>query len=221
MLFKCLFGSREIDPYIDLDFNPIDPSNRPRGLLEMFNVNRSHQTGSALLSMVMNVIIFSSPVNAQPNPPAPAEQPSTPPPPELDRQKNYLGIGPAFGLGGSSTALSTGGLAIFSKNVLSDNLSIHNTNIIFGSSVPSSSVALTLDFPLRDDSGIITLSPFVGAGVQIRSENSSTYLAPHVTGGVDVPLPFGGVTGLVHLNVAFPSDRAADIGLLLGVGIGL
>ena len=59
-------------------------------------------------------------------------------------------------------------------------------------------------------------SPFIGGGVMFRNENGLK-IAPHVTGGVDVPLSRN-ITGTVQLNVGLPSDRKADMGLLLGVG---
>jgi hypothetical protein len=104
------------------------------------------------------------------------------------------------------------------KKVLSDNLSIRNSSVIFGSRIPSSNVSLTVDFPIRnEDSGDILVSPFLGGGAAIRNEDGTIYVSPHATAGIDLPLPMG-VTGLVHLNMGFPANRQADIGLLIGVG---
>ena len=192
-------------------------------LLEMFNIGRSLQIGSILLSLVVsNTMLTTAPVAAQsndPTPPAPA-QPAAPDPPspyESTRPSNYIGIGPSFGFGGASTALSTGGLAIFSKRVLTDTLSIHTTAAIFGVSVPSVATDLTLDLPVRDEeSGEIVFSPFVGAGIMVWNENSETRISPHLTVGVDLPLL--DFTPTIRLDVGFPADRQADIGLIIGVG---
>jgi hypothetical protein len=161
---------------------------------------------------------IAAPIFAQ-SPPPPAAEP-TPLPTTIPpaSQRSYIGIGPAIGLSGSSTALSSGGLALFNRGLISDNLSIRNTAVIFGSRISSSTVAITLDFPIRNpESGDITLSPFIGGGLSIRGEDSGTYISPHATAGIEVPLPIG-VTGLLHLDTVFPSNRAADVGLLIGVG---
>ncbi|MEA5616612.1 hypothetical protein VB711_01985 [Cronbergia sp. UHCC 0137] len=42
-------------------------------------------------------------------------------------------------------------------------------------------------------------------------------ISPHVTGGVDVPVS-SALTGTVRLNVGFPSEKKADMGVLLGIG---
>jgi hypothetical protein len=180
------------------------------------------QINTFFLTIAIGLTVAIAPGFAQSNvpPPAPAEEaplPTTIPPAP---QQSYIGIGAAFGLSGSSTSLSTGGLGIFSKKVLSDNLSIRNSNVVFGSRVPSSTLALTVDFPIRnEDSGDIVFSPFLGGGAAIRSEDGTIYVSPHATAGVDLPLPVGGVTGVLRVDMAFPSDRAADVGLLLGVGM--
>jgi len=136
---------------------------------------------------------------------------------EATRQRGYIGVGGTIGLSGNSSALGTGGVSLFSKTIFTDNLSMHNNTVIFGSSISSSSSNLTVDFPIRDaDSQQILISPFIGGGVMFTNENGLK-IAPHVTGGVDVPLSRN-ITGTVQLNVGLPSDRKADMGLLLGFG---
>jgi hypothetical protein len=181
----------------------------------MSNINRSHQIGQMVLLVLTAMCMTIAPAAAQPPEPTPPPEPA--PPSVESRPKGYIGVGAAFGLGGSSTALATGGLTIFSKKPLSDNLSIHNTNVVFGSSIPSSAIDLTLDLPIRDsDTGKILYSPFIGAGAMLRNENGSIYVSPHLTAGVDLPmLDF---TPTIRVSVGFPNDRPADIGLILGVG---
>jgi hypothetical protein len=41
--------------------------------------------------------------------------------------------------------------------------------------------------------------------------------APAVSGGVDIPLS-NNFTGTVRLNAGFPSNRNADIGMIIGAG---
>ncbi|MDX2255648.1 MAG: hypothetical protein NW214_09050 [Pseudanabaenaceae cyanobacterium bins.39] len=133
------------------------------------------------------------------------------------RQRGYIGAGGSIGLSGETSALGTGGFSLFSKTVFTDNLSMHNNTVIFGTGISSSASNLTVDFPLRDaNSQQIIASPFIGGGVMFRNENGIK-IAPHITGGVDVPMSRN-ITGTVQLNVGLPSDRKADMGLLLGVG---
>lgn len=136
---------------------------------------------------------------------------------ESIRQRGYIGVGRSIGLSGNTSALGTGGFSLFSKTVFTDNLSMHNNTVILGTGISSSSSNLTVDFPIRDaDSQQIIVSPFIGGGVMFRNEDGLK-IAPHVTGGVDVPLSRN-ITGTVQLNVGLPSERKADMGLLLGVG---
>lgn len=186
-------------------------------------MNNSRQIDTFLLAIVLSLTVAIAPGFAQSNdppPPTPAEEaplPTTIPPAQ---QRSYIGIGPAFGLSGSSTSLSSGGLGIFSKKVLSDTFSIRNSNVFFGSRIPSSTLALTVDFPIRnEDSGDIAFSPFLGGGAAIRNEDGTIYVSPHATAGVDLPLPIGGITGVFRVDMTFPSDREADIGMLFGVGL--
>ncbi|WP_434686514.1 hypothetical protein [Pseudanabaena minima] len=136
---------------------------------------------------------------------------------EAIRQRGYIGVGGSIGISGNTSALGTSGFSLFSKTIFTDNLSMHNNTVIFGTGISSSSSNLTVDFPIRDaTSQQIVLSPFIGGGVMLRNEDGLK-IAPHVTGGVDVPLSRN-ITGTVQLNVGLPSDRKADMGLLLGIG---
>jgi hypothetical protein len=188
----------------------------------------SHWIDGFFLSLAVGMTTFLSPVCAQsnippvsPSPEEAQEEESAPLPTTITPMpsRSYIGIGPALGLSGSSTSLSSGGLGVVMRQVLSDNLSIRNSSVIFGSRIPSSNIALTLDLPIRsEESGDILVSPFLGGGAGIRNEDATIYISPHATAGVDVPLPMG-VTGLIHLNMGFPANRQADIGLLIGVGV--
>jgi hypothetical protein len=176
----------------------------------------------SLLSLAIVMMVDIAPVSAQstpPAPPVPQEEPAPLPTTIPDApQRGYIGIGAALGFAGSSTQLSTGGVAIFNKHVLSDNLSVRGHQVLFGSRIPSSTLAITLDFPQRNpESGDIVFSPFIGGGIQVRNEDGSIYIAPHAKAGVDLPLPMG-VTGLLHLNMAFPANRETEVGASLGVG---
>lgn len=182
-------------------------------------MNKSHLF---LLSLAIVMTVGIAPVSAQsvpPTPPAPQEEPAPLPTTIPDApQRGYVGIGAALGFAGSSSQLSTGGLALFKKQVLSDNLALRGHTVLFGSRIPSATVAVTLDFPQRNpESGDIVFSPFVGGGIQVRNDSGTLYVDPHATAGVDLPLPIG-VTGLLHLNMSFPANRETEVGVSLGVG---
>ena len=118
--------------------------------------------------------------------------------------KSYIGLGGTIGLSGNNTALGTGGLAILSRNVLNDLLSIHSNNVVFGTAIPSASNALTLNFPIRDSTTQeIVVSPFLGAGIQLRNIDG-LYISPLAVGGVDIPLNKS-LTGTIRLEAAFPN----------------
>jgi hypothetical protein len=169
------------------------------------------QLAIATLTAILTGYFIPDQAHAQPAPNPPETQP------QITRQRGYAGIGGVIGLNGKTTAWGTGGFSLFSKTIFTDNLSMHNASVIFGSSVSSSSSALTLDFPIRNPaSKQIVVSPFLGGGVMMRNENGLK-ISPQVTGGVDVPVSKN-ITGTVQLNVGFPSERQADMGLLLGLG---
>jgi uncharacterized surface protein with fasciclin (FAS1) repeats len=135
----------------------------------------------------------------------------------MSQQQGYLGIGGAIGLSGNTTALGTGGFAILSKTVFTDNLSLHDATIVFGSATASSNIALTVDFPIRDEAtGRIIISPFLGGGILVRDNNGLT-ISPLATIGLDLPLSKD-FTGTLRVNAGFPSDRQVDVGILAGIG---
>jgi hypothetical protein len=141
--------------------------------------------------------------------------------PEVSEQKalrNYMGVGGALGLSGNTTSLSEGGIAVLNKVVLTDNLSIDGTTIIFARSTPSTAVALTYNLPIETEGIPFSFIPFVGAGA-LLDNNNGTRINPMVSGGVDIVTPTN-FTGTIRVNAAFPSDQQADVGLIFGVGFG-
>jgi hypothetical protein len=129
---------------------------------------------------------------------------------------SYIGIGGAIGLGGNNSALGTGGLTILTKVGFSENLSLHDATIVFGSSAPTSMIILTADFPIRNSSGETIVSPFIGGGAMLKYSNGVS-ISPAISGGADISLSKD-LMGTVRLNAGFPNDRNADLGLLFGVG---
>ena len=129
---------------------------------------------------------------------------------------SYIGTGGAIGLSGNTTSLGTGGLPILSKVKFTDNLSLHDATVLFGRGAATSMIILTADFPIRGDAGQTMFSPFIGAGTMLRYADG-LYISPAVSGGVDIPLS-SSLTGTVRLNVGFPSNSSADLGLLVGAG---
>jgi hypothetical protein len=156
--------------------------------------------------------------NAQPNPPAPE---TTPQPPqtstELTQAPSYIGVGGVIGIQGGTTSLSQGTFSILTKQVLTENLAIHNANTIFGSLTPSSSIALTYNRPMSGEGVPIVFTPFIGAGIMTHYNNGMS-ISPHLTGGVDVSTPLLNLTGTLRVNAGFVSDRSADVGVLFGIG---
>jgi hypothetical protein len=157
-----------------------------------------------------SLFIFSTcsalPAAAQP---APVKQ-------DIQAPTSYLGLGGGIGLGGNTSALGTGGLAILSKVGFTENLSLHDATILFGGGAATSMIILTADFPIRNDAGQIVASPFIGAGAMLRY-NQGLLISPAISGGIDIPLSRN-FTGTVRLNAGFPSDRNADVGILIGAG---
>jgi hypothetical protein len=141
---------------------------------------------------------------------------SVPSIPTIRERGSYIGIGGAIGLEGNSTALGTGGVTILTKVGFSDNLSLHDATIVFGSSAPTSMIVLTADFPIRDNSGQIIVSPFIGAGALLKYSNGIS-VSPAISGGADLSLSKD-FMGTVRLNAGFPTNSNADLGLLVGVG---
>jgi hypothetical protein len=156
--------------------------------------------------------------NAQPSTPAPE---TTPPPsqdatPSTPKQSSYFGFGGNIGIQGSTTSLSQGSFSLLNKQVLTDNLAIHGANTIFGSSVMSSSVALTFNQPISNQDLPIVFTPFIGGGIILHYDNG-TRVNPLITGGIDASTPFD-LTGTLRINAGFISDRQADVGVLFGIG---
>jgi hypothetical protein len=141
----------------------------------------------------------------------PETQPEGPP-----GQHSYIGFGGVIGLQGRTTSLSQGTFSVVTKQVLTRNLAIHTADTIFGSSVASSSLALTYNHPIRDANLPIVFIPFVGGGVMLYSENG-TKVSPLVTAGIDIDTPTN-VTGTIRINSGFVSGRKADVGIIFGVG---
>jgi hypothetical protein len=143
---------------------------------------------------------------------------STPPTADSGYRNNgYIGIGSAIGLSGNTTALGTGGVVVLSKVRFSDNLSLHDATIVFGGNPPTSMIILTADFPIRNDAGNTIVSPFIGGGAMLRFDRGISF-SPAISGGIDLPIS-PNFTGTIRLNAGFPSDRNADVGILVGVGI--
>jgi hypothetical protein len=154
--------------------------------------------------------------NAQPTSPSP--EATTPEfTSEEPQQNSYIGFGGVIGLQGSTTSLSQGTFSLLSKHVLTENLAIHTANTIFGSSVSSSSAALTFNRPISSDSLPLVFTPFLGGGIMAHYDNG-TRISPHITGGVDIGTPTN-LTGTIRINAGFVSDRQADIGVVFGVGL--
>ena len=148
-------------------------------------------------------------------PPVVAE--SVPPTAESGYQNNgYIGIGSAIGLGGNTTALGTGGVAILTKVRFSDNLSLHDATILFGGGAATSMVIVSADFPIRNNAGQTIVSPFIGGGAMLRYDRGLN-ISPAISGGIDLPISKN-FTGTLRLNAGFPTNSQADVGILAGVG---
>jgi hypothetical protein len=129
---------------------------------------------------------------------------------------SYIGLGGAIGVNGNTTSLGTGGLAVLSKVRFTDNLSLHDATILFGSGAATSMIVLTTDFPIRNNAGQTIAAPFIGGGAMLRY-SEGLYISPAVSGGVDIPLS-NNFTGTVRLNAGFPNNRSADLGVIIGAG---
>jgi hypothetical protein len=155
------------------------------------------------------------PGNAQPTSPSSETTPSQPTLEKLP-QSNYLGLGGVIGIQGNTTSLSQGTFSVLSKNVLTENLSIHTASTVFGSSTSSTSIALTYNQPINSDSLPLTLTPFLGGGITAYYDNG-TRVSPHITGGIDIGLPTN-LTGTIRANANFLSNQQADVGIVFGIG---
>jgi hypothetical protein len=129
---------------------------------------------------------------------------------------SYVGIGSAIGLSGNTTALGSGGVVILSKLKFSDNLSLHDATIILGNSAATTMIIVSADFPILNNSGQTIISPFIGGGAMLRYDRGLS-INPAISGGIDLPL-FSNITGTLRINAGFPSNRNADVGILVGAG---
>jgi hypothetical protein len=155
------------------------------------------------------------PGNAQSTFPSAETTPSQPTPEKLP-QSNYLGLGGVIGIQGSTTSLSEGTFSVLSKNVLTENLSVHTASTVFGSLTPSVLIALTYNQTINNDGLPVSLTPFLGGGITAYYDNA-TKVVPHITAGIDLGLPTN-LTGTVRANGNFVNDQQADIGILFGIG---
>lgn len=146
------------------------------------------------------------PVSAQPNSPIK----------DIGVPNSYIGIGSGLGLSGNTTALGSGGLVILSKLKFSDHLSLHDATIILGNSAATSMIIVSADFPILNDGGKTIISPFIGGGAMVRYDRGLS-ISPAISGGIDVPISRN-LTGTLRLNAGFPSNRNADVGILVGAG---
>jgi hypothetical protein len=148
---------------------------------------------------------------------SPVAAESAPPAENVGYQNNgYIGIGSAIGLGGDTTSLGTGGVAILTKVRFSDRFSLHDATILFGGGAATSMVIVSADFPIRNDAGQTIFSPFIGGGAMLRY-NQGLSISPAISGGVDIPVSKN-FTGTVRVNAGFPDNRQADVGILAGIG---
>jgi hypothetical protein len=129
---------------------------------------------------------------------------------------SYIGIGGAIGVNGNTTSLGSGGLTVVSKLRFTDNLSLHDATVLFGREAATSMIILSADFPIRNSEGRTIAAPFIGGGAQLRYADG-LFVSPAVSGGVDIPMS-SNFTGTVRLNAGFPSNRSADVGLIIGAG---
>jgi hypothetical protein len=160
----------------------------------------------SLCSLGICGLAIANPVQAQ----------SALPLPNSQSPDSYIGIGGVIGVDGNTTALGTGGITVVSKVRFTNNLSLHDATVLFGSGAATSMIIVSADFPIRNSAGQTIAAPFIGGGAQLRYAEG-VYINPAISGGVDIPMS-SNFTGTVRLNAGFPSNRPADIGVLFGVG---
>ncbi len=147
---------------------------------------------------------------------APAMAQSVLPIESFQSPNSYIGIGGAIGVNGNTTSLGSGGLTIVSKLRFTDNLSLHDATVLFGREAATSMIILSADFPIRNSEGKTIAAPFIGGGAQLRYADG-LFVSPAISGGVDIPMS-DNFTGTVRLNAGFPSNRSADLGVIIGAG---
>jgi hypothetical protein len=160
----------------------------------------------SLCGLIGCIASIGLPVSAQPDPPIK----------DIGVPNSYIGIGSALGLSGNTTALGSGGLVILSKLKFSDRLSLHDATIILGNNAATTMIIVSADFPILNDAGKTIVSPFIGGGAMVRYDRGLS-IGPAISGGIDVPISRN-LTGTLRLNAGFPSNRNADVGILVGAG---
>lgn len=126
---------------------------------------------------------------------------------------SYIGVGGNIGISGSSSDLSRGSFAVFSKIGLTESLSLRPA--VFFDRNAAIMVPITYDFSFRDPGNLgVPVAPYLGAGVAI-STISPTDVGPMVTAGIDVPVS-SVLTATAAVNVGFLDTT--DVGIVLGVG---
>jgi hypothetical protein len=164
---------------------------------------------------IFTIPLFPPQAAAQPDPPQ-NSQPDPRSGANSSTPSNYIGVGGTIGWAGKSNALGTGGFSILTKNMLGELFSIDSNTVIFGSTVPVFTTALTLNFPIRDRLQNIIVTPFFGAGVLLRGDDSLG-LDPLVMGGFDLPLSES-LTGNLKVEAGFPNNGEANVGTSIGIG---
>jgi hypothetical protein len=164
-----------------------------------------------LFSLSFASLVF---VDALGNTPAMAQ--SVLPIESFQSPNSYIGIGGAIGINGNTTSLGSGGITIVSKLRFTDNLSLHDATVLFGREAATSMIILSADFPIRNSEGKTIAAPFIGGGAQLRYADG-LFVSPAISGGVDIPMS-DNFTGTVRLNAGFPSNRSADLGVIIGAG---
>jgi hypothetical protein len=162
-----------------------------------------HREAVLLLSQQSPQPVPDTPSAPTPTPVAPAPSPST------ELRKNYLGVGPSFGLSGGDSPLGDTSFVILSRAGLTNRLAL-NSDIVIGDGVAVNLAAVT-EFPLG------RVIPFAGGGLIINTRDNWDF-RPLLSGGANVPINRN-FTGTARLNVGFLEET--DIGLMLGVGYNL
>ncbi len=160
----------------------------------------------------------TTPDSSQPSP-SPTVIPSNAPSTEEDkprRLRNYIGISGTIGVSGAGEGLSHGGVTIIQNRELSNSLSVRSSNI-FGGDKNDSTVALTVNFPVKTSSGQVKLVPFIGGGILLRSKSNFEDINVRglVIGGIDIPLSRR-ITATTAVNVGL--FQQTEVGVQLGVG---
>ena len=160
----------------------------------------------SLCGLIGCIASIGLPVSAQPDPTIK----------DIGVPNSYIGIGSAIGLSGNTTALGSGGLVILSKLKFSDNFSLHDATIILGNNAATTMIIVSADFPILNNADKTIISPFIGGGAMLRYDRGLS-ISPAISGGIDVPISKN-LTGTLRLNAGFPSNRSADVGILVGAG---